>query len=243
MAQQMRQAVANAAQRAADIHTWVDELKPKRGGTERIEEYMARFRTKTQARKLTVPELEYAQTYATTKWAEELKQEEKVEKKLSKVELAAEAANGTSFTDLDTDVASGLYRVERARSTKIQQASGLGEGKELKFSEYADGKSPEDAAEEAIAVLDVWGSSNAAHARADEQDSSPGTVNLQVQLGGSANYRRGKGDTSWTLVTIDEDLFIAMRAVDADRWTLVIQAAHRESLANRQAIRIRRPTN
>jgi hypothetical protein len=239
----MNQAVVNAVQRAANIQAWVDALSPRRGGSERINEYMDRFRTKNQGQKLTDTELRYAQTYATTKWAAELKQEEKVEKKkLTPVERAADATKGTAFSDLDTDVAEGWYRVERAGSKKIQQSSGLGGGKEIKFSDYAEGKSPEDAVEEAIMLLDVSGSANAAHARADEQDSSPGTVNLQVQLGGSAgNYRKGKGDTSWTLVTVDEDLFRAMRAANSVRWRLVLQAAHRESLETCQAIRIRRP--
>ncbi len=42
--------------------------------------------------------------------------------------------------------------------------------------------------------------------------------NLQVQLGGSKNYRVGKGDTSSTLVVVDVELFNAMAKIDKDRW-------------------------
>jgi hypothetical protein len=249
----MRQVAREVVRRSAggrkktdeEIQTLVSQLSPKRGGNETIEQYMTRFKNRHQAQRLDGTDYAFAETTAKTYWKDELRQEEEAEKKpLTKVELAAQKARTTPFADLDTDVETELYTVTRARSRSIQQASGTEEwGGYKNFEAYADGKSAAEAAEEAIAQLDLSGSSSGTHSRHDFQDASSGTVNLQVQLGGSKDWRRFKGDTSWTMVAINEELWDAMKAADATRWKSVIQAAHRESLDNCQAIRIGPPSD
>lgn len=158
-------------------------------------------------------------------------------KEKRKQEAAAEAARArrfapvrnAGFTTMAADVAAGFYVVTRtaAADTKTRNPTA-----EKQFAEsYASDSTVALAAEDAIANLDVTASNSQKYARHDFQPGSARIVNLQVQLGGTAgSFRRGKGDSSTTLVVIDARLWDDMMVADPARWRLVIQAAHRESL-------------
>lgn len=135
----------------------------------------------------------------------------------------------TPFASMAEDEANGLYRVVRTNaSKKIRLISG-----EKGFTEYSKGKSVDEAVNEAIDGLDLTGSISFKHSRHDFQPSGSSTLNLQVQLGGSQNYRVGKGDTSSTLVVIDITLF-----EENNRWKQIIQAAHRLSFTHSEKVEI-----
>ena len=141
-----------------------------------------------------------------------------------------------AFTTLDDDVTAGLYRT--GASAASIDVSGL----EGHFQGYSKGKAIADAVEEAIAQLSCTGSSAAKHSRHDYQPTSSGNQNLQVQLGGSAgDYRRGEGDTSATLVVIDDELFQNLKARNAARLEDVLRAAHRQSYADGGRVTISKP--
>lgn len=138
-----------------------------------------------------------------------------------------------AFVSLQQDADDGRYVVEASATQKIRQSSGEGP-----FPNQAK-VSVEEAVTEAINGLDLTGSISFAYSRHDFQPTSSGH-NLQVQLGGSKlNYRRGQGDTSATLVVVEKALWDRMSKADPARWTLVLQAAHRQSFNNRQKIELR----
>jgi hypothetical protein len=145
--------------------------------------------------------------------------------------VVAAVGPATPFVSLEADEEAGLYTVATG-AAKIRYTSG-----EKPFEAYSGGKSVDDAVEEAIAGLDLTGSISFKHSRHDFQPTSK-DYNLQVQLGGSENYRVGKGDTSSTLVVVDTAVWNTLRA-DAPRLKLILQAAHRQSFTNIQKVELR----
>ncbi len=137
----------------------------------------------------------------------------------------------TPFVSLQADVDNGLYTVATG-AAKIRASTG-----EDPFEAYSDGTSVDDAVEEAIAGLDLTGSISFKYSRHDFQPTSKGQ-NLQVQLGGARAYRVGKGDTSSTLVVVDDALWATLKALDAPRLKLILQAAHRQSFTNVEKVEL-----
>lgn len=86
---------------------------------------------------------------------------------------------------------------------------------------------------EAIKGLDLTGSITFKHTRHDFQPTGGNNINLQIQLGGSGIYRKGKGDTSSTLVVIDLALYS-----NSKRFKSVVQAAHQLSFDNSEKIEL-----
>lgn len=154
----------------------------------------------------------------------------------TKEQLLADAAKGTPFASLDGDATSGFYTVTRTGGADIRYRSA-----EKDFEGYSGGKTVDTAVREAINGLDLTGSISLVHSRHDFQPSGAIDHNLQVQLGGSRDYRVGVGDTSSTLVVVNVKLWDAMVAANRNRWKRVIQAAHTESFANTSKIEIRPP--
>jgi hypothetical protein len=204
---------------------------------EALAAYMTRFNRNHQQAGLDEEDKEIVKTFAASWWDDKIRVEQVQQRTQTKYELAAATARGTAFVSLNADAANNLYTVTRTASTKIQKLSG-----DQGFDTYSNGSTA--AAESAVAIngLDVTGSTTALYARHDFQPAAAGVVNLQVQLGGSAgDFRRRKGDTSWTLVVVSEQVWDAMVAADSARWKAVIQAAQRESLANRTRVQIGAP--
>lgn len=213
----------------------VRDTEPKKKG-ETSAAYLKRLYLKYQPEGLDEEDKEVLRERAMYWYGDEFtdKPTKKVEKQQTKEELAAAAAKGQPFVSLANDVASGYYAMKVSAAKKIRKSSG-----EAPFGDYSGGKSVRDAVEEAIVGLDLSGSVSFQHSRHDFQPASAGVVNLQVQLGGSAGkYRVGKGDTSSTVVVINEKLFDAMKAADPTRWKAVLQAAHRQSFNNTQRIEL-----
>jgi hypothetical protein len=98
---------------------------------------------------------------------------------------------------------------------------------------------PNDALDQGLAGMTLSGSSSSGNARHDFQPTGSTNHNLQIQLGGAADFRRGKGDTSITLVVVEVALWDAMVAQDQARWLQVLAAAHRRSFANTSRIDLR----
>lgn len=148
-----------------------------------------------------------------------------------------EVGERVPFISLDDDVEHHRYTLQETGGAKIRYKSA-----ESEFEDYSGGKSVKDAVEEAIESLDVRGDSKAPHSRHDFQPTGSERENLQVQLGGSSgSFRRGKGDTSSTLVVVNAGFFRLMVETDPVRWRLVLQTAHRLSFANSSKIEIGPP--
>lgn len=220
------------------LEQMVKELEPREKETSA--KYLTRLHRKHQGAGLDEEDKSVLATFARS-WWDDMLSDVVAEKEEARKKAAAEEERArrfapvrdVGFTTLDADVDRGFYRVVRTASTKTRYASA-----ESTFEAYSGGTSVAVAVEEAIAGLLLSGDTRAQHTRHDFQPSRDAVVNLQVQLGGSGNFRVGKGDTSSTIVVIDAGLWADMLRADPARWTLVIQAAHRESFAGSSRIDI-----
>lgn len=151
---------------------------------------------------------------------------------------AAETHMAGMFVSLAADVTAGRYKITRSSEKKIR-----GRTAEKDFpTKYSEGKSVADAVAEAIAAMRADGTSRVTHSRLDSQPAGSDVYNFQVQLGGSAgDYRRGKGDTSSTVVIVPVELFQRESAADSARWVQVLQAAHTESFTNTSKLEFEMP--
>lgn len=107
---------------------------------------------------------------------------------------------------------------------------------------YSEGTTVKDAVDEAI---DMWAAGSQATPRLTRFDFQParaGVVNLQVQLGGSkGDFRRGKGDSSATLVVVDESLWEQLEAEDHDYLVRLVALAHRRSFTDSAKVELQGP--
>lgn len=140
-----------------------------------------------------------------------------------------------AFRDLQTDHDAGLYSFTESQvgTAKIRY-DGAAKDFAAKMS-----ATPEEALNQGLAGMTLSGSSSSGNARHDFQPTGSTNHNLQIQLGGAADFRRGKGDTSITLVVVEVALWDAMVAQDQARWLQVLEAAHRRSFANTSRIDLR----
>jgi hypothetical protein len=145
-----------------------------------------------------------------------------------------EAVDMGRFVSLKKDIEAGYYKVVEQGGAKIKTSQHAKDFKEK------TGDTIGEAVLAAINGLDTSGSSKEKNSRHDFQPSSPGVHNLQVQLGGSTDYRRGMGDTSATLVVINEELFNAMRKANNGRLKDVLKAAHKLSYNKQKKVEIQK---
>jgi len=136
------------------------------------------------------------------------------------------------FHSLKEDQANGLYSIRTEFSNKLRQPAA-----EKQFPGYCKRTvrneiSAEDAVTEMIKSLSLDEDSGTKICRHDFQPSIPGTHNLQIQLGGVKDFRRGQNDSSETCVVIDKELWNKMYLQNKARLKQVVQAAHRFSFDN-----------
>ena len=132
----------------------------------------------------------------------------------------------------------GRYELTVTTPAKIRYRSA-----EKDFAEdYSDGTSVEDAVNEAI---DTWASGSQSTPRLTRFDFQParaGVVNLQVQLGGSkGDFHRGQGDSSATLVVVDEALWTKLETEDRDYLVRLVVLAHRRSFRDAAKVELKSP--
>ena len=164
------------------------------------------------------------------KWWDEVSQRLQLDRSYRKVASTSDGDKETKFVSLKADHDAGTYQLVVSKSSKIRMSSG-----ESGFEDYTSGAmTVQEAVADAIANLDLTGSIKLKYSRHDFQPSSGGKINLQIQLGGSKVYRKGKGDTSSTLVVIDEAIFR-----NSPRWRQVVQAAHRRSFNESSKVEIK----